>query len=156
MWNHSEYCISLCHMEKPHLWISVSSVEWKIFLIPFFLFFTVKCGLFINSYCKHLSVSSGLRDLEIFPILKTPRSQDYFHRTSHKSAQQGAEPVQYKMYLQTISPLLPSHPTKVLFDCIQWFFYTSICYFSCINTLVLHDTQKTNRLSLLVKFHCKK
>lgn len=83
-------------------------ISWvkNLFLILFFLFFTVKCGLFINSYRKHLSVSSGLRDLEIFQILKTLRLQDYLHRTSHISVQQGAEPVQYKMYLQTIQMYL--------------------------------------------------
>lgn len=36
------------------------------------------------------------------------------------------------------------------------FFYTSICYFSCISTLVLGDTQNTNCSSLPVKFHCER
>jgi len=65
-------------------------------LNPLFFIFSDQCGLFINSYCKHPSTSSGLSNLEDFLILKRPTSQECLRRTSHKSAQQGLESVQYK------------------------------------------------------------
>lgn len=82
----------------------------KCFLNPLlFYFFSDQCGLFTNSYCKHLSIFSGLRDFKVFLILKRPRSWDHLHRSSHKSAPQGAESVQLKMLLQT--------PSKGTFHC---------------------------------------